>query len=800
MSGLRRPWERSVPPRRGPARPFVRAVAVVVAVLAALVTLCGPAVAGPVRPAAAAAAAGESIGSAGLLTGTVTGALVSGSNDWWVVYAASPGAAVTVTVRSTAAENAPCAGIQAVLYNGDGTRGQLSSTGGISAGFAAQLAGRQLGADRYYVAVTTWGCASVAPYSLELTGGGGPALAPPSLHIQAGRSIGSASLPLQGGHSYGGTLNGNGGEDWYVLYKKADANLATLRVQDTTADTTIACGGITATLWGSTGTRDQVQSVSLPVNGAVTFAVPANEAGDAQGRYFVELVPWGCNTGGQTYTVEPEAAAEWTAPAAVPGGTPVAGTSIVSAWPPLAGGTLYGGTVDGAGTEDWLVLYKKQDSATATVRVQNTTVDGSAACGGITATLWGSAGTGNEVQSVSLATNGTVTFTVPGKEAGDAQGRYFLDLVPWGCNTGGQTYTVESESAAEWVVPARTPTAVARAAGSAATAWPPLPGGVASAQHLASGSGQDWYVLYKKADAATATVRVQNTTVNGSLPCGGITATLWGATSTQQLSSVSLPVNSTYAFVLPGQESASSVGRYYVEITPWGCNSLGQGYTIEPEAAGEFSAASRALPVGPSRAAAAGPLAGGTNYAAALSSATAQSWAYFHANSAASLLVQNTTTGTGSCRTVHVALAQTGYATLSAAPAPGAVAVLSVHAAGDYAVELTTGGCTPSPAIGVLLDLSGSIRGPVLSLSPTTLKAAALNKSYSAAVKASGGKAPYTYTAPSALPAGLTLNRTTGAITGKPTKAGSYTFMTAVADSTAPTHATLTVKISLKVS
>ncbi|MFF5138155.1 Ig domain-containing protein [Streptomyces sp. NPDC013157] len=788
-------WERSVSPRRRAARPFARAAAVVTAVLAVLLALCGSATAAP------AAAAGDSIGSAGLLTGTVTGNLVNGSNDWWVIYAASPGAAVTATVRSTAASNASCAGLQAVLYNADGTRsGQLNSTGGISAGTSAQLAGRQLGADRYYVAVTTWGCTSVAPYSLELTAGGGPALDPPALHVQAGRSIGSAWPPLQGGNSYSGTLSGNGSQDWYVLYKKADSNLATLRVQNTTADTTIACGGITANVYGSTGTGNPVQSASMPADGAVTFTLPATEAGDAQGRYFVDLVPWGCNTGGQTYTVEPESAAEWAAPAAVPGGTAVAGTTIGSAWPPLHGGTLYGGTVDGGGTEDWLVLYKKQDSATATVRVQNTTVDGSAACGGLTATLYGSAGTVNSVQSASLPANATTTFTVPGNEAGDAQGRYFVDLVPWGCNTGGQTYTVEAESAAEWAVPARTPTAEARAAGSAAAAWPPLPGGVASTQHLASGSGQDWYVLYKKSDAVTATVRVQNTTVKGSLPCDGLTATLWGATGTQQISSASLPANSTHGFVLPGQETGSSAGRYYVEITPWGCNSLGQGYTIEPEAAGEFNAASHTLPVGPNRTAAAGPLAGSTNYTTSLTSATAQQWAYFHANSAGSLLVQNTTTGTGGCRTLHVALAHTGSTTLTATPAPGAVAELSVHAAGDYAVELTTGGCTASPAIGALLELSGSFRGPVLSLSPTTLKTAAVNKSYSTTVKASGGKAPYTYTAATALPAGLTLKRTTGAITGTPTKSGSYTFMLAVADATTPTHATLTVKISLKVA
>ncbi|MBM9509667.1 Ig domain-containing protein [Actinacidiphila acididurans] len=794
---------------RAGGRAAGRTAAAAVAVFVAVLALCVPASAAPSSggaagrasaSASASASAGSGIGDAGELTGSVTGAIVAGSNDWWVIYPAVTGGAVAVTVQNTSAADTPCRGIHAALYNADGTRGSALGSSDIAAGNAAQVAGRQAGADRYFVNVTAWGCTSVAPYGLTPTGGGGAGTQPVTGHILAGSSIGAAWPPLLGHTSYAGTLGGNGSEDWYVLYKKADTSQATIRVQNTTANDTIPCAGVSITLWGSTGTRNGIQSAQMAANGSVTFALPGTEPGDAQGRYFVELVPWGCVTGGQTYTLEPEPAAEWAAPAAVPSATLRSGSSIGTAWPPLHGGTAYRESVNGSGTEDWYVLAKKQDAALATLRVQNTTVDGSAACGGITATVFGSGGTQDQIQSQQIGSNGTTTFTFPGTEASDARGLYYVEVTPWGCTGGGQTYTMEPEPAAEWAAPAQVPAARATPGTAAADAWPPLPGGVSSYQTLGNTTGQDWYVLYKKADSSLATVRVQDTSVDGSVRCTGLTVTLWGATGTQAVRSVQMSGNGTATFVLPGRETGSTQGRYYVEIAPWGCTDLGQTYAVEPEPAAEFGTAAQSLPIGPSRTAAAGPLSGSVNYTARLASSTTQDWAYFHANGSGSLRVQNTTPSTDTCKSVRITLYGPGSTTATTTPSSGAVSALAVRGAGDYFVELTTGGCAPATAMSALLDVSASLRGPALSVSTPTLPGGTLHKKYAATVKVSGGHAPYTFTAKTTLPAGLTLNRTTGSVTGTPTKSGSYTFMVAVTDATKPTHNTVTVQIALKVS
>ena len=77
-----------------------------------------------------------------------------------------------------------------------------------------------------------------------------------------------------------------------------------------------------------------------------------------------------------------------------------------------------------------------------------------------------------------------------------------------------------------------------------------------------------------------------------------------------------------------------------------------------------------------------------------------------------------------------------------------------------------------------------------VNLAPTiTMSAAALSNgkqgvAYSQQVSASGGLAPYTYTIGSgALPGGLSLNSSTGAITGTPTTAGTFNFTVKGVDS-----------------
>jgi len=93
---------------------------------------------------------------------------------------------------------------------------------------------------------------------------------------------------------------------------------------------------------------------------------------------------------------------------------------------------------------------------------------------------------------------------------------------------------------------------------------------------------------------------------------------------------------------------------------------------------------------------------------------------------------------------------------------------------------------------------------------PTTLAlgcptgTAQVNVAYSSALVASGGVAPYTFSITSgSLPPGLTLNTSTGAITGTPTTAGTYNFTAQIVDSqgnTATSSCSIVVSPTLTLS
>jgi YVTN family beta-propeller protein len=75
---------------------------------------------------------------------------------------------------------------------------------------------------------------------------------------------------------------------------------------------------------------------------------------------------------------------------------------------------------------------------------------------------------------------------------------------------------------------------------------------------------------------------------------------------------------------------------------------------------------------------------------------------------------------------------------------------------------------------------------PTLTLSSAPLPAATAETAYSQTLTASGGTTPYTYAVSAgALPAGMSLNPTTGVLSGTPTAAGSFNFTVTVTDSSA---------------
>jgi len=448
--------------RGGLSRPLevVGAVAVSVMLPLGLATGIGTASAAVQAPtparagSSASASAGTSIGNATQVTGTVSGTIVNGSDDWWVIYPEASGGSVSVTVENNADTSVSCP-IYAEL---DGTNGTAETLDGgeIRPGVALPLAGAAAESDRYYVEVDPYGCTASAPYTLTLTAGGGGAPPDPAPgSAPAGTSI-RAWPPLRGHVSYAGSLGSSGSQYWSVLYKKADASQATIRVEDTTVAGTTSCPDTYISLYDTNGTADPpLESGELRDNAAVTFTIPGKEAGDPEGRYFVEVEPY-CEEGGSvggTYSIEPEPAAQWASPALIKSVRPAPGASMSNAWPPLQGHLSYAGALGSPSSQDWFVLYKNADATQATVRVEDTTGAGTTSCPDLYVWLYGTSGDGDSVlQSGELRDDASVTFTVPGRETGDPRGRYFVEIEPY-CEEGGSvggTYSIEPEPASQW--------------------------------------------------------------------------------------------------------------------------------------------------------------------------------------------------------------------------------------------------------------------------------------------------------------------------------------------------------------
>jgi predicted hotdog family 3-hydroxylacyl-ACP dehydratase len=102
----------------------------------------------------------------------------------------------------------------------------------------------------------------------------------------------------------------------------------------------------------------------------------------------------------------------------------------------------------------------------------------------------------------------------------------------------------------------------------------------------------------------------------------------------------------------------------------------------------------------------------------------------------------------------------------------------------SYTIQVSDGSNTATQVI------SGTIAAPTITINPVTLLQPEAGNVYSQAITTTGSTAPYTYAVSAGtLPAGLSLNTSSGAITGTPTIATTYNFTIRATDSSTGTGA-----------
>ncbi len=134
---------------------------------------------------------------------------------------------------------------------------------------------------------------------------------------------------------------------------------------------------------------------------------------------------------------------------------------------------------------------------------------------------------------------------------------------------------------------------------------------------------------------------------------------------------------------------------------------------------------------------------------------------------------------------------------ITGTPAQSAVGKVSV----SFTVKDSTKPTAKSATANLPITIAASVAPPALSITTTSLPSGKVGVGYAAAITASGGTTPYKYSA-SGLPSGLSINSSTGAISGTPAQSsvGTTTVAIKVTDSTSPTAQTATVNLQIAIA
>ena len=150
------------------------------------------------------------------------------------------------------------------------------------------------------------------------------------------------------------------------------------------------------------------------------------------------------------------------------------------------------------------------------------------------------------------------------------------------------------------------------------------------------------------------------------------------------------------------------------------------------------------------------------------------------------------TTDSGTAVTIPLPVTDASSIAVATAPAHGTASpsgtTLTYTPASGFAGTDTftytatgTGGTSAPAAISITVAPAAA-----LTVSESFTTGVVVGQPFPGTITATGGTAPYTYSVVGTLPPGLTLNTTTGAITGAPTVPGDFSFEVAATDSSSP--------------
>jgi len=140
---------------------------------------------------------------------------------------------------------------------------------------------------------------------------------------------------------------------------------------------------------------------------------------------------------------------------------------------------------------------------------------------------------------------------------------------------------------------------------------------------------------------------------------------------------------------------------------------------------------------------------------------------------------QFTATGTYSDNSQQNLTAQVSWTSSAGAAAIDAGGLATAQAVGTTTITASLDGVSGSTEL--------TVTAAPLVISTTTLPVGRVDETYSATLSATGGTEPYRWSVTSgALPVGLSLNSSTGAITGTPTRKENVKFTVQVTDSANP--------------